>query len=34
VAEVNAEAERLLAGDGPRYQPVTWAPAAGGATAT
>ena len=26
VAEVNAEAERLLAEDGPRYQPVTWQP--------
>jgi catechol-2,3-dioxygenase len=24
--EVNAEAERLLAEDGPRYQPVTWTP--------
>ena len=24
--EVHAEAERLLAGDGPRYQPVTWTP--------
>jgi catechol 2,3-dioxygenase-like lactoylglutathione lyase family enzyme len=28
VAEVNAEAERLLAADGPRYQPVAWAGAA------
>jgi catechol-2,3-dioxygenase len=26
VEEVNAEAERLLAEGGPRYQPVTWAP--------
>jgi catechol-2,3-dioxygenase len=26
VEEVNAEAERLLAEDGPRYQPVTWQP--------
>jgi len=33
-AEVNAEAERLLAADGPRYQPVAWAPAADGTTAT
>jgi catechol-2,3-dioxygenase len=24
--EINAEAERLLAEDGPRYQPVTWTP--------
>ncbi len=23
---VNAEAERLLAEDGPRYQPLTWQP--------
>ena len=30
VEEVNAEAERLLAEDGPRYQPVTWQPDAGG----
>jgi catechol-2,3-dioxygenase len=28
VEEVNAEAERLLAEDGPRYQPVTWTPIA------
>jgi catechol 2,3-dioxygenase-like lactoylglutathione lyase family enzyme len=34
VTEVNAEAERLLAADGPRYQPVAWAPAADGTTAT
>ena len=27
VEEVNAEAERLLAEDGPRYQAVTWTPA-------
>jgi catechol-2,3-dioxygenase len=27
VEEINAEAERLLAEDGPRYQPVTWTPA-------
>jgi catechol-2,3-dioxygenase len=27
VEEVNEEAERLLADDGPRYQPVTWQPA-------
>jgi catechol 2,3-dioxygenase-like lactoylglutathione lyase family enzyme/ribosomal protein S18 acetylase RimI-like enzyme len=26
VEDVNAEAERLLADDGPRYQPVTWQP--------
>ena len=26
VEEVNAEAERLLAEDGPRYQPITWTP--------
>ena len=26
VEEVNAEAERLLAEGGPRYQPVTWTP--------
>jgi catechol 2,3-dioxygenase-like lactoylglutathione lyase family enzyme len=34
VAEVNAEAERLLAADGPRYQPVPWTPAADVTTAT
>lgn len=27
--EVNAEAERLLAQDGPRHQPVTWQPVPG-----
>jgi len=30
VEEINAEAERLLAEDGPRYQPVTWTPIANG----
>jgi catechol-2,3-dioxygenase len=34
VADVNAEAEQLLAADGPSYQPVAWAPAADGTTAT
>lgn len=32
VEEVNAEAERLLADDGPRYQPVTWQPVPDSAT--
>ena len=31
---VHAEAERLLAEDGPRYQPVAWTPAPGSTTAS
>jgi hypothetical protein len=34
VEEINAGAERLLAEDGPRYQPVAWTPALDGVTAT
>jgi catechol-2,3-dioxygenase len=34
VEDVNAEAERLLAEDGPRYQPVTWTPEKDGTDGT